>query len=815
MTVGTRFWLRWSGRDLRRRWPQVAAIAMIIALGSGVYSGLSSTSEWRRASYDASYAALHMYDLRIATTAATDVDADALVAAIFSIPDASSLAAVEPRLVAPTQVDASHDGTTILVPGRIVGVDVTAGGPHVAGVYATEGRTLRASDAGAPLVVLDDHFAEHYDLPARGALTLSGGHEVRYVGRGLSPEYFMITGEQGGLLAQANYAVVFTSLATAQSLAGRTGAANEAVLRLQPGADRATVELQVRAALKATFPAVGFTVNARARDAAYRMLYDDIEGDQRFYDIFAMLVLLGAAFAAFNLTGRIVDAQRREIGIGMAMGAPSSTLAVRPLLVGAEIAILGVVLGVGVGLVIGQLMAGVLEGFLPLPAWVHPFQWGAFVRGAALGLALPFVATIIPVWRAVRVAPVDAIRTAQRGTRGGRLVRALARVPLPGRSTAQMPLRNVLRAPRRTTMTLLGVAAALVVLIGVVGMVDSFYATIDRVDTEVLRTSPDRLTVDLATFLPVESAEVQAVRAAPVVQSSAAFLRVGGTLRNGTARFDVLLQLVDFHGSAWQPTVLDPHPTTGAGIVISQRAADDLGVAPGDTVKLRHPLRDGTSYRFMTSEVPVVGITPIPVRFTAFMDLEPAAALMNLSGITNTLIVAPAPGVTTAAAQRALFTMPGVGSVQPVSALTDSVRSQLGRMLDLLTVVEGAVLLLALLIAFNSSSINADERRRENATMFAFGLPLRSVVRMEVVESMVIGVLGTLVGLALGRLLLGWLIGSLLPETFPDIGVTPTVSTATLVTAVVLGVVAVAIAPLFTIRKLRRMDVPSTLRVVE
>ena len=99
--------------------------------------------------------------------------------------------------------------------------------------------------------------------------------------------------------------------------------------------------------------------------------------------------------------------------------------------------------------------------------------------------------------------------------------------------------------------------------------------------------------------------------------------------------------------------------------------------------------------------------------------------------------------------------------------------------------------------------------------MFAFGLPLRSLVRMEVVESMVIGVLGTLVGLALGRLLLGWLIGSQLPETFPDIGVTPTVSTATLVTAVVLGVVAVAIAPLFTIRKLRRMDVPSTLRVVE
>jgi putative ABC transport system permease protein len=35
------------------------------------------------------------------------------------------------------------------------------------------------------------------------------------------------------------------------------------------------------------------------------------------------------------------------------------------------------------------------------------------------------------------------------------------------------------------------------------------------------------------------------------------------------------------------------------------------------------------------------------------------------------------------------------------------------------------------------------------------------------------------------------------------------------VTAIVLGVLAVAIAPLPTVRRLRRMDIPGTLRVVE
>ena len=57
--------LRWSWRDLRARWLQVAAIALIIGIGSGTYSGLTSVSAWRRSSYDASYRALAMYDLRI------------------------------------------------------------------------------------------------------------------------------------------------------------------------------------------------------------------------------------------------------------------------------------------------------------------------------------------------------------------------------------------------------------------------------------------------------------------------------------------------------------------------------------------------------------------------------------------------------------------------------------------------------------------------------------------------------------------------------------------------------------------------------
>jgi putative ABC transport system permease protein len=219
-------------------------------------------------------------------------------------------------------------------------------------------------------------------------------------------------------------------------------------------------------------------------------------------------------------------------------------------------------------------------------------------------------------------------------------------------------------------------------------------------------------------------------------------------------------------------------------------------------------------YRLVESELPVLATHPNPYRFIAYVD-DRWAGLFRLDGITNAIRVVPAPGHTDEDVQRALFDQPGVVSTEPVSAATDSIRDRMSEMLDVFAVVEGAVLLLALLIAFNSTSINMDERARENATMFAFGLPVRRVLLVNVVESLIVGVLGTVVGVLVGRGLLEWLIRVLLPSTFPAVGVTVYLSLSTLLTAVAFGVVAVAAAPVLTVRRLRRMDIPSTLRVME
>jgi putative ABC transport system permease protein len=791
---------------------QVAAIALIIAIGTGVYSALGSTATWRRESNDSSFAALGMYDLRVKSADGVDASAGAMLAALHGLP-AGIVDDAEERLVVPTQVDASTGDEPVLVPGRIVGVEVTGERPRLNQVWVDDGdgRTLGPADAGAARVVLERKFAAHYELPPSGTVRV-GSTTARYVGQGLSPEYFFVVTDEGGFFAEANFAVVFTSLETAQQLSGRAGRVNDLVLRLAPAADRALARRAVAAAFADT--GLGVTVMEPRDEDAYRVLYDDIGSDQKFWNVFAALILAGATFGAFNLASRMVDAQRREIGIGMALGFTRRRLMFRPLLVGVEIAVLGVIFGVGVGLAVGAALRPVFAGMLPLPVWHTDFQPAMFVRGAALGFVLPVLATAWPVWRAVRVQPVDAIATTHRSARRG-LSRLLRRLPWPRSTYRRMPVGNVLRTPRRTALSALGIAAALAALIVTLGMIDSFLDTMDRHDREVIQDHPDRLAVSLQEFQAPDSPIITAIADRPAVGDLQPVLRFGGRL-SVAARdpVEVLVDVTPLDGSIWHPTT-GRGPAARDGLVLAREAARDLGVGVGDTVTLQHPTQDTTGgLRLVDTPVRVSGVHPSPFRFAAYLDRS-QLPLLGLPDVVNQLYAMPSAASTPADVQQALFGQPGVASTQPITAASKVIRDSMDEFVAIFRVLQLFILVLALLIAYNAATINTDERRRDHATLFAFGLPLRRVIHMDLTEGILIGLLGTFIGVGLGWAVLGWMTTDLIGNTMPELGLDVSISSATLATAVALGVIAVAAAPLLTIRRLRHMDIPGTLRVVE
>jgi putative ABC transport system permease protein len=325
-----RFWLRWSLRDLHRRWLLVLTLALVIALATGVSAGLGSMESWRVRSNDASFALLHMHDLRVSITAQGSVKAGTLAATAAAIPHSELVAATQERLISPTQVDASVLGWSVLVPGKIVGVPLAGPGSSIDTRFTEKGRDLRTSDTGKAVAVVEGNFGEHHRLPIPTEVRIAGGQRLRVVGQVLQPEQFLVTRPGADFGAEAGYAVLYTSLATVQSLSGRQGQVNELVLTLTPGADPDVVEAELRQTLAQRLPDVGVTITQKAQEDVHRVLYKDAHSDQQMVDIFAWLLLAGAAFASFNLVTRVVESQRREIGIGMALGVSPAKLAIRP-----------------------------------------------------------------------------------------------------------------------------------------------------------------------------------------------------------------------------------------------------------------------------------------------------------------------------------------------------------------------------------------------------------------------------------------------------------------------------------------------------
>ncbi|MBK9178847.1 MAG: FtsX-like permease family protein [Acidimicrobiales bacterium] len=816
-----RLWVRWSLRDLRRRWVLVAAIALIIAIGTGAYAGLGSTAEWRYRSNDASYAALDAHELKVSLAEGSVVPAGDLLGVVGSIADPDRVAVAEERLVLPTQLDASTGDEAILVPGRLVGVDVVDGGPHVDLIEVEGGRGLDQADDGRPVALVEAKFADTHDLPLPLSIELTGGSAgasaLEAVGWAITPEYFLVLGSSRELLSAGNYAIVFVPLATAQEITGNPDGVNDLVLRATPGTDVDALAADVERAFASRLPDAGATVLTIADDEGRRILYDDIANDQRFWNVFAFLILAGAAVAAFNLISRIVESQRREIGVGMALGARRASLAIRPMLVGVEVALLGVVLGVVVGYLLTQAMKQLFVSLLPMPVWITTFQPDVFLQAALIGLLLPVLATVYPVWRAVRVPPVAAIRTGHLATRGPS--RLLRRIRVPGGSLAQMPVRNVLRSPRRTLLTALGIGAAITVMVATFGTIDSFVFTLDTAETELLGGRPDRLIVVLDSYQPVDSPTVRAVTGSPAAADAQTILDVGALLTNDRGdELEALVEVLPLSGDGWQPRIVDavdPADLGGrAGIILAEKAARDLGVEPGDVVTLRHPRREGLGIRVVDDPVVVAGLHPLPLRPYAFMDTA-AASLFGAEGVANAVQLEPAPGSTPDDTLRALFGLPGVSSVRSVASTADYLQDSMDQIIAVMQLAAALVLLLALLIAFNATSISVDERVREHATMFAFGVRVRTVVGMSMTEGLATGLLGTAFGLLLGTLVMRWVVYGLTGDTMPDLGVIAHLTPVTIATAVVLGVLAVAVAPLLTIRKLRRTDLPSALRVVE
>ncbi|MEP6623452.1 MAG: FtsX-like permease family protein [Acidimicrobiia bacterium] len=660
-------------------------------------------------------------------------------------------------------------------------------------------------------VAMDGGTAERYHFQV--------GDKVRVLLTGAA-EPFRITGIFAlGTRADLGFATVAAfDPKTAERAFAAPGLADFIFVKVGPAASVS----QVRHAIEQTVGPSLTVDRATAFAAVLQQQVDEFLGILNDLLLgFAGIGLLIGGFIIFNTFTILVAQRTRELGLFRAMGASRKQVVGSVLIEATVMGVVASIAGFAAGVGLGKLLLWALPGFgVPVPARALVIISRTAIASAVVGIGVTLVAAVVPAVRAARTPPIAAIgdlRTVSRrrstigravsgvvvgavgvgvgaygiwgsqpvenavaitflggfvifvaivvlGPLGARPLAAVIGRPLPTLFgvTGTLARGNAMRNPRRTTVT----AAALVVGLALVALVAIFGASLKAstraaladVKADVIITAPGYagFSTDIRT-LALNS---------PGVENAVAFrwgqAAIGGSEEtvNGMVG-DNFGDLIDFKFQGNAPTTVGD-----SDVLVSTTQAKQYHLGVGDPVIIRFPRLGATQLR-------VTGVYETNRFSGAFpIDFLVSESLYNVSfggAPQDTLLYVKArPGQGAVVAhdlRRALRDPYPNVEVQTHAQYNQSRQSFLDQFLNIFV----ALLLLSELIAVlgivNTLMLSVHERTRELGLLRTVGTTRRQVWGMVSGESIIIAILGCVIGIGVGALW-GWGVMRVLRDQF-------------------------------------------------
>ncbi|MGE7384818.1 ABC transporter permease [Streptomyces sp. NPDC004126] len=817
----------------------VLAVCLGVAFISGSLVFADSTTAAYRASMARDYAGIAVtvdpkYPVGAASDERTSVLDDALAARLAAVP---GVAAARPAVDGSVTL-AAKDGSPMRAGnamGRLAAGYVPGPDGKDSRYPLTAGRAPR--DGGE--VALDRGTAEAggYALGDTVSLAVDGPVlKLRLVGT-VSTADTRVT--SGGTLA------VFDK-ATAQQLFAAPGRYTGIDLSARPGTDRFDLARRIGALLPAD-RAEATTATAKA-DQQSVFIGTKTRSYSRLPLLFAVVSLFIGSFLIINTFTMLITRRTREIALLRAIGATRRQV-VRSVL--AEAALVGLaasVIGFGLGLGVASALPGLLgtgEDLLPSgPLVIGPAPVAASL---AVGVGVTVLAAWLPSRRAARIAPVEAMRTAEqppsttlsriRGAIGaavvllgaglllslggakdasdenlrtamfgcGVLVTGLIVlapllagpvVRLIGRATGRfggvaggLARDNALRDPRRTAATAVALMISTALVTGLAVIEHSSSRALDSQAAAglsadyVIGTRNTTSTVDAAAVRRI--AAVPGVRTASAVADSSVSVGAGAGQVSGVdpKSVEAVMKLRFTSGSA---------KDLGPGrIAVSATFARENRIGTGDRV--RAAIGPGAGEDRDRSYTVVGVYQDNPTAQDVLADRGEVQQHGYVRDSVQRVLVSGSAGL--GGQLRAAVDNSPLLKVQSRAQL---VREQAGVAGGLITLVFGLLAIGVVISALgmvNTLAMSVAERTREIGVLRAIGMDRAGVRSMIRLESLTVAAYGTLLGLA-GGLFGAWKVSGLANGAIPQYSFSLPWGTLALVVLLSLGVgVAAAALP--------------------
>ena len=522
-------------------------------------------------------------------------------------------------------------------------------------------------------------------------------------------------------------------------------------------------------------------------------------------NIFPVVLYAVAAMVTFTTMTRFVDEERTNAGIFKALGYHSKDIIAKFVIYGLVAGTIGTLLGILIGhYVLAPTISHIITGRMIVGESQQYFYW----TYSCLALGLSLIASVLPAYLVSRRElheEAAQLLLPKPPVKGSKIL--LERITFIWSHlsfTQKVTARNIFRYKQRMLMTIFGVAGSVALLFAGLGIQSSVVGVADRQFKDlqqyqmILSVNSRASDSDKAKLEEkLQSDEVENYRLISFKQVEEKYAGKAGvqTVTIMVTDKDDLEPFVHLEKNGEKLSL-------SGGVILTDKLAQLAGVSVGDNFTI-----DGKTFK-------VGAITEHYVGHFVYMNQATYEEIYGQAPKMNTYLVQlkdKSEGNTERVAGEFMDQVAVSGLVQNASTiqLFESFANSLNHTMAILVLVS---VLLAIVILYNLTNINVAERIRELSTIKVLGFHNKEVTLYIYRETIILSLIGMIVGLVSGFYLHQFLIQMIAPGTFrfqPKVGwevyLIPVLAVSVILT--ILGV--------FVNHYLRKVDMLGALKSVE
>ena len=661
----------------------------------------------------------------------------------------------------------------------------------------SEGRTAVAADE----IVIDAHVTDALNLSIGDTVNIGAGNataQFTIVGAGYHPLHIFMAPE-GTLFPPepGEYVVGYLSDSGMARLTGEVvGSSNIIMLdvegtpsfdlpdtKLYEGEEIDEIKQIVDTAL--TDNEIDARVRDRGQNEPIEVMRQDLEGTERTTVPFTVMIASIAAITIVLSLQRLVQSQAKEIAVLRTLGVQRSSLMTGYLMAPLFIGGAGCMLGALAGPVGMNGMLDFYQNLVGVPIVERTVPGEVYLTVISSTMFVVFLSGAFPAWKASKLDPLTVLSGQSEMRVGSNLLRKLTSW-MP--TTLGLSIRSSVRKPIRLTMTFVAVGISLMLFGSIqmmsVGLQDTLVGGLEdeqRWDAQVYIMPENEGPV--LEWANNNSANYELLIEMPLGS-------VADT--EGIDRIFTLVGLDSFDTGMRSVTVLDGSAPTIQGeipeVMMDEGSMKFLEWGVGE----RHTVNVNGAQ----TEIQISGISEAELARSMYFLREDLSGLLGVNA-TSVYLEFPI-GVEVDSELGEV----SAGVVERQSLL-DGINSLLEQQTQIFQTMMYLGLLFTIVVMFNTMIMNVAERDFELATLRVLGASTRSLSLMLLFESLLIGIIGGIVGVLFAY---GGAVGLAASfsswQFYVPVSIVPSVAWQLMVGVII---IAVAMTP-FGVWRLRRMD---------